>query len=417
MKTLKLLLAALALCAGPLSSRANTVTVTSLADDGTSGTLRGAIQGAASGGTINFAVTGTILLTNTIGELAIGRNLTITGPGAKLLAINGNAASGVFNIGSVTVNISGLTITNGSASQGGGIYNNGTLTLANCLLSGNSAADGGGIYNNSTLTLANCTLSANSANASTGGGGGIENWGTLTLTACTLSGNSTTGLGGGILNYFATLTLTACTLSGNSAGAGGGLIVDGGTATVGNTIIAGNTGFAPDVDNGVNSAGYNLIGDTTGSRGWGTNDQTGTYPSTLNPFLGPLTDNGGPTATMAPQAGSAAIDNGNSFGLTTDQRGLPRPVEVPGYPNASGGDGSDIGAFEVQTMRNIGLRAYDGKAIIPIACQESGALTSPLRISKNGTTYGILLVPTNFIYASRMRIQTSSGTMALGELP
>jgi hypothetical protein len=44
--------------------------------------------------------------------------------------------------------------------------------------------------------------------------------------------------------------------------------------------------------------------------------------------------------------GSPAIDKGKSFGLTTDQRGLPRALDFPSIANASGGDGSDIGAFE-----------------------------------------------------------------------
>jgi hypothetical protein len=43
---------------------------------------------------------------------------------------------------------------------------------------------------------------------------------------------------------------------------------------------------------------------------------------------------------------SPAIDAGHSGGLTTDQRGLPRPIDDPNVANAEGGDGSDIGAYE-----------------------------------------------------------------------
>ena len=92
-------------------------------------------------------------------------------------------------------------------------------------------------------------------------------------------------------------------------------------------------------------------------------------------------------------------------------------MDLPGYPNASGGDGSDIGAFEVQAVAaDIGLRAYDGTAIIKIGC-EDGPLTSPLRISKNGATYGILLVAPDAANASKFRIQTTSGVKALMKLP
>jgi hypothetical protein len=51
---------------------------------------------------------------------------------------------------------------------------------------------------------------------------------------------------------------------------------------------------------------------------------------------------------MAPASGSPVIDVGFSFGLTADQRGARRPVDFSGVPDAAGGDGSDIGAFEVQ---------------------------------------------------------------------
>jgi hypothetical protein len=71
-------------------------------------------------------------------------------------------------------------------------------------------------------------------------------------------------------------------------------------------------------------------------------------PITADPLLGPLQDNGGPTQTMALLPGSPAIDGGSSFGLSTDQRGDPRPVDFSGIPNAAGGDGADIGAFEVR---------------------------------------------------------------------
>ena len=71
------------------------------------------------------------------------RNITISGPGAENLAVNGNGKSRVFHIASgETVTISGLTITNGhTAESGGGIHNDhAALTLNNCTITGNSAA-------------------------------------------------------------------------------------------------------------------------------------------------------------------------------------------------------------------------------------------------------------------------------------
>ena len=75
---------------------------------------------------------------------------------------------------------------------------------------------------------------------------------------------------------------------------------------------------------------------------------TGTAVAPLNPLLDPLGDYGGMTATHRLQDSSPAIDKRYSFGLTTDQRGFTRPFDKQSSPNAPGGDGSDIGAYEVR---------------------------------------------------------------------
>src|SRR5213592_4795469 len=100
-----------------LQASAATLTVINTNDSG-AGSLRQAISDSSSGDTISFdsSLNGqTITLAS--GELLIDKNLTITGPGAHSLAINGNAASRVFEITSgIDVTISGLTITNGNAA-------------------------------------------------------------------------------------------------------------------------------------------------------------------------------------------------------------------------------------------------------------------------------------------------------------
>jgi hypothetical protein len=96
----------------------------------------------------------------------------------------------------------------------------------------------------------------------------------------------------------------------------------------------------------VTSDGYNLSSDNGGGFLGALGDQINT-----DPMLGPLQDNGGPTFTMALRFGSPAIDKGKSFSLTTDQRGQPRPYDDPNIPNAPGGDGSDIGAYEASELR------------------------------------------------------------------
>ena len=261
-----------------------------------------------------------------------------------------------------------LIIGNETSSGGGGIYNTGMLAATSCLIISNSSPNsGGGVYNSGTLSLVNCVLTSNWCYGEFGNGGGaIDSDGKLELTGCALYDNRAPDTrGGAILGAFA---MTNSTLSGNvgyvgGACAGGGYIVSctisgnsavrfaGGISdpvVIMNTIVAGNRlgPDASDVSANVTSSGYNLIGTTNGSSGWVASDLTGSTSFPLLALLGPLQDNGGPTPTMAPLDGSAAIDNGKSFGLTSDQRGLPRPVDLGGYDNVA--DGSDIGACEVQ---------------------------------------------------------------------
>ena len=70
----------------------------------------------------------------------------------------------------------------------------------------------------------------------------------------------------------------------------------------------------------------------------------------VNPLLGPLQNNGGPTQTNALLTGSPAIDAGNPAGCTDgnghllgiDQRGMPRP-------DHEDQGGCDMAAYESQT--------------------------------------------------------------------
>ncbi len=129
-------------CALVIHLEAATITVTNTNDSGP-GSLRQALTVAHDGDSITFAVSGTITLTS--GGLVVVRNVTISGPGANQLPIDGNQAT--FVIGVIphrTVSISGLSITNGQY----GIWNQqGTLSVSNCVLSGNSSA---GLYNDAS---------------------------------------------------------------------------------------------------------------------------------------------------------------------------------------------------------------------------------------------------------------------------
>ena len=445
--------------AGVKSARSATITVTNTNDSGP-GSLRQALVDANDGDAINFdaSLNGQkITLTN--GQLNVDKNITISGPGADYLAVDGNMQSRVFYINpGKTVIISGLTIKNGNATNnpGGGMYNDGgALMLSDCTVTGNS---GGGILNDSfngsammsvtgctvsgnsgggignrgshtgaTMIVSNCTVSGNSdggvGNGGIGGratmmvtnstissnsGRGIANGAglaagnaTLTVTSCTISGNS----GGGISNGDAGVTIINSTLSGNSADWGGGIVNwngqgRAGIITISNSTVSGNWaeygggGIASESTSGggtlvtisnstisdnaagdgggiynanhgggtflelasvilkagslgatisnyggdVTSDGYNLASDDADGVLTGPGDQIN-----IDPMLGPLQDNGGPTFTHTLLPGSPAI-NAGAPGFTPppffDQRG-------PGF-NRVGNGRIDIGSFEVQ---------------------------------------------------------------------
>ncbi len=310
---------------------------------------------------------------------------------------NSASGGGIANFNGAMLTISNSTLSNnisfGLFTSGGGIYNDGNLVVSNSTINGNSAKgdfsgsmsanrnDGGGIYNSSTGTviITNSTISGNSANGYTSVGGAIfNNGGTVEIDNSTISGNSvgkTYGDGGGIANNSGTVKVIDSTISGNSvvginSSVGGGISNDGtltvlfstvtlnqaknyggvysstiSSAMVRNTIIAQNLsmtgGVNPDVSGKFTSFGYNLIGDSTGSTGFGSQgDIVGTSDNPIDPRLAPLDFYGGSTQTFALLPDSPAIGAGDPTILdtdpTTDQRGLPR---------VSGGR-ADIGAFE-----------------------------------------------------------------------
>ena len=343
----------------------------------------------------------TINLTKVLPD--ISADVGITGPGALLLIVRRNTG-GSYRIFKVitagVVTISGMTISNGDSDGGGGIQklNTGTLNVTNCALTGNSvfSGNGGGL---STVTgivnVTNCTLSGNSAAASPSfgglGGGIFSDFSAISnVTSCTLSENFAK-IGGGIFNFAGTVNVTNSTLAGNFASDAAGAIFNDGesapaTLNVTNTTLSSNiasicggiftssdtivnikstisssnsdSSDIPDVFGSFTSGGFNLIGNVDGSDGFNQpTDQTGTTSAPLDPKLDPngLQNKSGPTQTIALLFGSPAIDKGTSAGLTgnltTDQRGAGflRTFDDPAIANATGGDGTDIGAFEVQT--------------------------------------------------------------------
>ena len=370
--------------------------------------LRQALDKARSGDTITFAVTGTLTLNAANGALQDSTTVTINGPGASQLAIDGGGSTQILNVGGSVepvLTISGLTLQNGSAAVGGAIYlyagrlvlsddafvdntalGGGTagfggaiataslsvagapdvsVSVKDSRFTGNSAsatgsgdADGGAIYVDGALSIGGSTFTGNSATADDGGeGGAVYTLGhsKVSIANSTFAGNTAGGSNGhGGAMYAPGSTLTDDTIAGNTAtGVGGGLASDGNDVVAYGTIFSNNkiglpgeepryNNCIPSLANARSTTSYNLEGPGGGC----------TQPGpALDPMLGPLANNGGPTLTEAitpssPAYGGvpAAACHSAPF-LQVDQRGLPRP--------GNGETNCDIGAYEFQASSTV----------------------------------------------------------------
>lgn len=288
---------------------------------------------AGYGGGGIAAVAGDVTLT----RCTIDANVGYLGGGIR-------ARTGSVTLASSTVSGNGEW----AVSHGGGIHAGGPLAVVDSTISGNTGKLGAGIQSGATTSLVRSVVAGNDAYYSGGGihvlaggmvevtggtiganaaryvGGGVYAEGGLAVVNGTIAGNGG-GAGGGIfLAATATLDLDHATLSLNHAnGPGGGIgSAAGATATIIHSIVSDNTqGAGSDID---------LDG------GW---SGTGNLVSSPGAALGPLQDNGGPTPTILPGPGSAAIDAiaPQDCVRPTDQRGIARPQ----------GAGCDIGAVEV----------------------------------------------------------------------
>jgi predicted outer membrane repeat protein len=363
-------------------------------------TIGHAISLASSGDTIRIAAA-------TYPEnLSIPFNLALNGSKASTTIIDGTQTANVFTVGTgISLKLSNLTIKSGVGYSpgGGGVNNSGTLTVSNSNFYSNTALSGGAILNAGTATFSNTNFIGNSpyffghsascgaidnrsrmtittstfysnyANNNFTSGGAICNGGTLTITASTFNDNQSQGNNGGnggaIYNYAGTLSVTNSTFYLNSATTSGGAIYSqGGTVQITNSTfginaanggggalnnagssflmqnsIVANGGYGGNCAGTITSDGYNLSSDNTCNF-----SNTGDL-NNMNPKLGALHSNGGPTQTMALPKGSPALDAGNPAGcrdfagnlLKTDQRGQRRP----GGTEAAG---CDMGAYESQ---------------------------------------------------------------------
>jgi len=337
------------------------------------------------------------------------------------LTQNGSTAQVALNNVTVNLNqaIADPQVGYGGGGDGGGIFNGGgSFELKNSTVKDNFASagngaptnagtrlgEGGGIFDykaggGNSAIVNDSTISTNSAQF---GGGIAQQTGTLILINSTVNGNTAKIAGGGVLIGPVKLdaaapaaenprdSLASVTISGNFAPVGSGLLVVGpGTATVINSIVARDAGGSDFVATpgaggaGLSSSGHNLIGDASGAAVFtAAGDQ-----NNVDPKLGPLADNGGPTFTQALLPGSPALGAGdpNSVQFATDQRGLPRVVNSK----------IDIGAFETQpatgTSPNLSVTGTATKTVM-VGNDITYTLTVP-NTGQGGAT-GVVLTDT-----------------------
>ena len=374
---------------------------------------------------VTLAVPGTILLAADLP--LIDESLTLRGLGSAVSRIDGGGthrlldfATGLPGAGEL-LRVEGLELTGGAASQGGAIYAgpDRSLEVVDCVLAGNRAViEGGAIRGNRAtsvvversqlsgnvsearggaisvqggeLRVVDSTLSGNDAEGGHGGGIYAILADSVLVLRSTLSDNSATQDGGGVASVVSDLRLESSTVVANEAdaddgndGDGGGMAIAGGatTATLVSTVLAGNTdsttagiscadGFRK-LGAVVATEGFNLVGvndcvDTAFPAGLPnlSGDLVGTAAAPVDPLLGALEPNGGPTPTHPPLPGSPVLDQGSCPGAVSDQRGfgngvtLLRIVDDPAVPSL--GDGCDVGAVEIHTLELAGLVFYDG---------------------------------------------------------
>ena len=291
-----------------------------------------------------------------------GQDLVINGNGATLLravTFNNTTSANMFRfldvVSGVALTVDGLVLRNGSSVQGGAIRNTGgTLLVRNSAFDQNSAFTGGGAISNvnGTLTVLNSSFSQN----------------------IIVAVFSTDDGGGAILNSSGNATVRNSTFSRNSSQTGGAAIGNqDGTFSIGNTILFSGDGLGSNLSNKnggtITSLGYNLSDDNSNGLLTAPTDQINT-----DPLLADLGDNGGPTPTLALRFGSPAVDKGKALGgATTDQRGLARPFNDPAIAPAVGGDNSDIGAFERQSV----FRIADESLVVTTTSDEDNGTSNP----------------------------------------
>jgi uncharacterized repeat protein (TIGR01451 family) len=311
------------------------------------------------------------------GSVTITASMTLAGAGARATIVTPASGDLLFLVNAGAVAVDDLTLTGSTAAGNGGaleISGSAAVTIERDTLSNNNIGDenGGAISDDSTgqLTIDSSTFTDNKGY----NGGALNSVPPTRIVNSTFFGNDggdSTHNGDGGAMQVANATLINDTITGNEcfngSGCGGGIF---GTVSAADTIIADNTDnggstadncaatvtvMGPDLENGT-SCTFAAHGGINGI-----------------PVLGPLQNNGGPTNTMEPGSGSAAIGAGtNATCATVDQRGGARPS--PAAPQC------DIGAVEVDSLADTSITG----GVTPTTLTPGGGVSYTLTATNSG---------------------------------
>jgi hypothetical protein len=351
-------------------------------------TLRDGFEPTAEGGAIyNWEGSGSSSADLILAGVVITGNEAASGSGG-----------GVYNRDGV-VTITNSVISGNEAGNGGGaLYSGGAVRIADSTIADNRAGNGGGVYIEDVVeggvVVERSSVTGNIAEGRGGGFSAFSDEGGVLIDSSTFSANETDTYAGGIFlaGDDGPIVIRNTTVSGNSAGERVGGIANRGAddvpvsiqsstvvgniqsdpgvsdgagihnygeddpepgvdvVTLSSTVVAGNTGGEGDLgesfDAGRFELGFSLVGSTGNATT--TESPAGSNIFGVDPQLGPLSDNGGPTQTHAPALTSPVLDHGIGNALAQDQRGLSRTSDLALVPNGAGSDGTDIGSVEIQ---------------------------------------------------------------------
>ena len=380
-------------------------------------TVAGALACAANGSTISIGAG------SFAGGFTITHNVVLQGAGSGTVIMS-DASVPIESVTEVTV-ADGHSVTLKSLTVDGGVrqhdvvVGSGSLMVVNSTITGGVASYGGAINVSpaagatAQLTVLRSTLANNLAFTYGGaiyvadGPPAARN--SVSVIDSTITANQSDSAAGAIkIGLLDSLSVRDSTIARNQASHdSGGLLAQGASGSTGNpsvvltnTILAANTAAfgPPDCEalQGVTDGGHNVIGAVDGSCPGISNgvngDQAGTLASPLDPVLGQLAGNGGPTQTLALRVGSPAIGAGDPADCQatpvsgTDQRNQKR--------NAATRLACDTGAYDtsgtpLQTLYV--SRSASSDPVCGLASQSNpfATVAGALACAANGSTISI----------------------------